>query len=691
MRTSRRRGTERDGDLAHRSLDAIATAASNARMRLVPLALVGLTLGAGCGGSELEFPGDVGSSTNTGSGGGTSTAEPCTPGEVQPCYTGPMGTQNVGACVAGTHTCAADGSGFGACAGERTPTAEACATAVDDDCDGLVNEEGADCACTPGATQTCYSGPPGTEGVGQCATGTQTCNDDGLGFGPCVGDVTPDPETCSAPGDEDCDGLVNEEGDDCACTPGEVGDCYSGPPGTLGVGTCVQGQHTCDADGLGFGPCLGEVIPTPETCLDALDEDCDGQVNEEGSGCVCIPSSVSSCYSGPPGTQGVGACKAGGATCDALGTSLGPCVGEVLPVAEICGNGIDDDCDGTLDGGDPDGDGWTVCDGDCCETPQGCGSPAEVNPGALELVGDNVDNDCDPSTSDVTPPAACSSLPKLSGVTAQDAAFAMDLCQTTTANPPPSAKKWGLISAEHRLSDGSVPTAQQLADMQSYQTAVMAAYGTGGAVAQKGPTFAGISNGRMRDVDDPGYQSFTAFGVVSAPPASFLAAHGGSLFGNQGCGGNACLSGTGARDPVDVRLTIRVPTNASGLSYKFRFFTAEYTYVCGAYNDFHLALLGSGAPGLPADGNIGLDSMGHAVSANNVFYDSCVQPATCHTCPSGASGLAGTGLTGATSWTPVTAPVLPGEVITLDLMVFDVTDYNFDTVALLDDFGWVVP
>src|SRR6185436_16837235 len=33
-------------------------------------------------------------------------------------------------------------------------------------------------------------------------------------------------------------------------------------------------------------------------------------------------------------------------TCDALGQSYGPCVGEVMPQPEICGNGVDDDCDG---------------------------------------------------------------------------------------------------------------------------------------------------------------------------------------------------------------------------------------------------------------------------------------------------------------------------------------------------------
>jgi hypothetical protein len=61
------------------------------------------------------------------------------------------------------------------------------------------------------------------------------------------------------------------------CTPGEVEACYSGPPGTEGVGLCAAGERTCDGDGMGFGPCVGEVLPALETCDTPGDDDCDGQ------------------------------------------------------------------------------------------------------------------------------------------------------------------------------------------------------------------------------------------------------------------------------------------------------------------------------------------------------------------------------------------------------------------------------
>jgi hypothetical protein len=60
--------------------------------------------------------------------------------------------------------------------------------------------------CTPGATQSCYDGPAGTEGVGLCKAGEQTCAADGASWGACVGEVLPMPEDCATPEDEDCDG-----------------------------------------------------------------------------------------------------------------------------------------------------------------------------------------------------------------------------------------------------------------------------------------------------------------------------------------------------------------------------------------------------------------------------------------------------------------------------------------------------
>ena len=198
--------------------------------RLIPLSL-GLLLAAACGGGDTDPKtstsaggsggtgggaggGTGGQGTSSSSGGGSGGqgtgggAATCKPGEKQACYTGPFGTQGVGICQGGTATCAADGSAFGPCEGEVLPADETCNTAEDDDCDGMTNEEGAGCVCIPGSVTTCYSGPPGTEGVGACIAGILTCLADGTGYGPCTGEVTPATEDCATAADEDCDGAT---------------------------------------------------------------------------------------------------------------------------------------------------------------------------------------------------------------------------------------------------------------------------------------------------------------------------------------------------------------------------------------------------------------------------------------------------------------------------------------------------
>ena len=73
----------------------------------------------------------------------------------------------------------------------------------------------------------------------------------------------------------------------------------------------------------------------------------------------CEPGKKQKCeYQGPAGTEDVGPCKAAVRTCKEDGT-WGKCEGAVEPVyesgKELCTNGIDDDCDGTVDNGTEEG------------------------------------------------------------------------------------------------------------------------------------------------------------------------------------------------------------------------------------------------------------------------------------------------------------------------------------------------
>ncbi|MEC9397612.1 MAG: MopE-related protein [Myxococcota bacterium] len=197
---------------------------------------------------------------------------------------------------------------------------EICDDNLDNDC-----KDGADTLCScpeEGATRPCYPGPAGTVGKGACKVGQQTCQ--GGVWRECQDHVGPADEICNGE-DDDCDGSIDEN--------------VSAP----------------------CGGCM--ISAMPEECGDGIDNDCDGDVDEL---CPC-ESAFGECYAGPPESRGVGACTDGARS--GMGEEWGACDGSVLPVGEICGDGIDNDCDGETD------EQCTVClDTEVC---------------------DGIDNDCD--------------------------------------------------------------------------------------------------------------------------------------------------------------------------------------------------------------------------------------------------------------------------------------------------------
>jgi hypothetical protein len=110
-----------------------------------------------------------------------------------------------------------------------------------------------------------------------CKGGTQKCTSQGLGFSPCVGEVTPATENCVTNADEDCDGETLDAEEGCACVPMTAASCYSGSEGTAGVGSCLAGVHICNELGTGYGACIGEVVPQAEVCISPQDDDCNGE------------------------------------------------------------------------------------------------------------------------------------------------------------------------------------------------------------------------------------------------------------------------------------------------------------------------------------------------------------------------------------------------------------------------------
>jgi hypothetical protein len=207
-----------------------------------------------------------------------------------------------------------DGDGFFAqCAGGtdchdglanvRPGGAEVCDDNVDNDCDG-----GADngCACANDQeARPCYPGPAGVAGRGLCKAGRQVC--EGGTWSTCRDFVLPSAEVCNGE-DDNCDGAIDEQ--------------VSAPCGGCGVPE--------DAT---------------EVCGDGVDNDCDGDIDEL---CLC-DAAFGDCYSGLPETRGIGACQDGTRECD--GEEWGSCEGAVVPIGEVCGDEVDNDCDGEVDEG----------------------------------------------------------------------------------------------------------------------------------------------------------------------------------------------------------------------------------------------------------------------------------------------------------------------------------------------------
>ncbi len=404
---------------------------------------------------------------------------------------------------------------------------------------------------------------------------------------------------------------------------------------------------------------------------------------------------------GSGGSMGTMACKA----CDATGKCVEPCVPSKPD---------DMDCDG-----------WTVAEGDCCDNCFKCGSPASVNPGAFEYLGNGTDDDCDVSSLDTQPPTDCTDPPLATPTSTIELVKAMDLCQFTAENPPVLAqKKWGVISSSLLLADGT-----NVVLPKDLQVGVLSEYGPY-VKPIKGLTLAALSTGTARDETDPGHKypqngpnplvqkgNFDAKTAVPIP-ADYLVHHGGVLPQGKDGMGNACPACSGANcttafDSVNFKMRVRVPTNAKSFSYRLKSYSAEYPeYTCGQFNDFFITRLKTawlpdpnGDPmdpknqPLPLDRNIAFDTFNNPISVNNAFYDVCFPyiGAPPEACSSGTLELFGTGMGGwngdlkdggGTVWLTNEANVVPGETIEIEFIIFDAGDHNVDSIVLLDYFRW---
>jgi hypothetical protein len=348
----------------------------------------------------------------------------------------------------------------------------------------------------------------------------------------------------------------------------------------------------------------------------------------------------------------------------------------VLPVTELCEDGVDNDCNGEVDDVyDIDFDGWTACEGDCCEVVgAGCTLPALVNPGAIDVQRFSpsgaptfTDDDCSGTAGDSR--AACDQGVPLDDPATASAAAAVDVCRSVTQDP----RSWGLRSVSYTTANGKQIVAGK-------QAGIAAAFGAQ-VIPQQGQRMLLLSSGHARP---PGHaeacgSNSCKTGGTSTPPVNFPQQADG------------CAPVKAIYDSVALELNLRAPSNATGYRFSYRYWSFAKPGECDAYSDEFVVIVSPVPPG-SMDGNIAFDALGTPISAKSSLFDICTG------CPMGAGPLKDTGFDtwstsdfpgGATGWLSSTAPVKPGEEFTLRFAIWDGGDQAMDSSVLVDNFEWL--
>ena len=187
------------------------------------------------------------------------------------------------------------------------------------------------------------------------------CDDANSGVRPGIEDI------CYNGIDDDCNGFIDDN-DNCGggvgCENNETyyrdsdGDGYGDAGDIIVHTTCDIGYYPgyvlngddCDDSDFFVNPGAQEI------CDNYIDDNCDGQVDEDCGGTVCQDSNIyyydgdGDGYGNPGNIYNGPVCVALGMEWVANGGDCNDAVAAINPgAAEICGNGIDDNCNGLVD------------------------------------------------------------------------------------------------------------------------------------------------------------------------------------------------------------------------------------------------------------------------------------------------------------------------------------------------------
>jgi Putative metal-binding motif len=392
----------------------------------------------------------------------------------------------------------------------------------------------------------------------------------------------------------------------------------------------------------------------------------------------------------PTGVTGASSGAAGTSPGDSIATVANPAdAGLTTPVVALCG-GKPCGADMPITMRVPDDDGFSVADGDCDDFNAG------VNPGAYDVPNNGIDEDCQggDATSDV-----CDDALALDASDPLMAARAIELCAQTQE----SSRRWGVISARWTTPDGKgTPSSDMMHGLLP---------GFGSAFAPRaGKSLLALSSGVARAPAQKGYTADCS-DSFSMTKGDFPAGFDGS---SPSCPADAKADSVG--DAIALEVRVRMPSNASALSFDSAFFTEEYPdYICSPFNDyFQVIVQPARSGGMAGDGNVELDTDGNPVSVNNSLLQACKagnHGGKMFACPLGVDPLKGTGYDecdmdsaipgggfgglfggggeketygASTGWLNTEFAVMPGEVITMRFTIWDSDDTALDSLAIID-------